>query len=163
MENCKNYSDFNIISVVRVYYPEFKKNHVKNLIKGGWVKEPYDLFNIFKDKVQLHQEFLPMETYSLEPEDNDGYPTIEIYENDKMIWENSCGEFGTKQKEYGLICCIIRENEIVKGTLFNSFDLVYDIADEFYREYNQKKVNWEETDFEETVVEFAKSFIKNKI
>ena len=71
-----------------------------------------------------------------------------------------------KQKEMSLLCCIIRENEIINSTLFESFDKIFEIADAFIEKYGVDQVQWGidfGMEYEETVVEFATLYVKNKI
>jgi hypothetical protein len=64
-------------------------------------------------------------------------------------------------KETSLVCCVIRENEVIESTLFQSFDAIYEIATKFVDEYGLDDNQWAQKDFEETVVEFAKQYIKD--
>ena len=71
----------------------------------------------------------------------------------------------SREKELSLLCCIIRENEIINTTLFQSFDKIFEIAEKFIEEYGIDVVEWGvEMEYEETVVDFATLYIqKNPI
>lgn len=64
-------------------------------------------------------------------------------------------------KEISLLCCVIRENEIIQETMFQSFDKIYEIAQAFIDKYGIDNVWGIDVgmEYETTVVEFAKSYI----
>lgn len=63
----------------------------------------------------------------------------------------------TREKELSLICCVIRENDIIESTLWQSFDTIFEIALAFVEKYGVDEVQWGvDMDYEETVIEFAK-------
>jgi len=57
------------------------------------------------------------------------------------------------EKDIALVCCIIHQEDILGGTLFQTFDEIYDLAAKFVAAH--KKEKWEDRDFEEAVVEWA--------
>ena len=65
-------------------------------------------------------------------------------------------------KELSLICCLIRENEIIKGSLFQSFDEIFCIAQDFIAKYPLNTEWGIELEFEQTVLEFARQWVKDK-
>ena len=66
-------------------------------------------------------------------------------------------------KELSLICCLIRDNEIIKGSLFQSFDEIFCIAQDFITKYPLDTEWGVELEFEETVVSFARQWLRGKI
>ena len=69
----------------------------------------------------------------------------------------------TRSVELGLLCCIIRENEIINETLFQSFDKVFEIAEAFIDKYGIDETVWGiDMEYEETVVAFAKDYVSNE-
>ena len=67
----------------------------------------------------------------------------------------------TKEKELSLLCCVIRENEIIDSGLFQSFDKIFEIAEKFIEKYGIDDVEWGvEMEYEETVVDFATIYIQ---
>ena len=68
-------------------------------------------------------------------------------------------EHELRENELSLLCCILRENEVIKETLFNSFDKLFEIAKAFIDKYGINKVEWGvDMEYEETVLEFASKF-----
>lgn len=65
-------------------------------------------------------------------------------------------------KETSLVCCIIRDEQLIEKTLFQSFDDIYEIAVAFVEEYGLDDNQWADKSYEETVIEFAKNLIKEK-
>ncbi|NRB65370.1 MAG: hypothetical protein HRU40_20530 [Saprospiraceae bacterium] len=65
-------------------------------------------------------------------------------------------------KELSLICCLIRENEIIKGSLFQSFDEIFCIAQDFIAKYPLNTEWGIELEFEQTVLDFARQWVKDK-
>ena len=64
-------------------------------------------------------------------------------------------------KELALIVAILRENEVLSGTLFNTFDQLFTIAEKFVETYGLDDSQWGievGRDFEEAVVEFGNNF-----
>ena len=66
-----------------------------------------------------------------------------------------------REKELSLICCIIRDNEVINSTLFQSFDKIFEIAEKFIYKYGIDDTQWGvEMDFEEAVVDFATKYVQ---
>lgn len=65
-------------------------------------------------------------------------------------------------RELCLVCCVIRDNEIINETLFQSFDKIFEIAEAFINEYGCYE-DWEiDLDFEETIIDFANRYARCK-
>ena len=62
-------------------------------------------------------------------------------------------------KELALVTVIIMHNDILNGTVFNTFDRAYAIAEKFVEKFGLDDEQWVETDFEEAVYKFAKEQI----
>ena len=63
--------------------------------------------------------------------------------------------------EVALVTTILRENEIIHGTLFQTFDRLYEIALAFVVKYGVNNIEWGvEMEYEETVVAFGVEDIK---
>ena len=61
-----------------------------------------------------------------------------------------------RERDLALICSIIRDNEILHGTVLQTFDEAFKIAEVFIDKYGVGcSPFWEEHDFEETVYAFA--------
>ena len=65
-------------------------------------------------------------------------------------------------EELSLICCLIRDNEIIKGSLFQSFDEIFCIAQDFIAKYPLNTEWGIELEFEQTVLDFARQWVKDK-
>lgn len=65
-------------------------------------------------------------------------------------------------KEISLVCCIIRDEQLIEKTLFQSFDDIYEIAVAFVDEYGIDDEQWADKSYEETVIEFASFEIKER-
>lgn len=65
-------------------------------------------------------------------------------------------------KELSLICCVIRDNEMIKSSLFQSFDEIFCIAQDFIEKYPLSTEWGVELEFEETVVDFARQWLRDK-
>ncbi len=65
-----------------------------------------------------------------------------------------------KQKDLALITSIIIQEDMLGGTLFQTFDEAYEIAKKFQQEYPED-MDWEgiEPHFDEAVIEFTKKQI----
>ena len=66
----------------------------------------------------------------------------------------------TEAKELSLICCLIREEEIIDESLFQSFDKVFEIARAFVQKYGLDNEWGVDNDYESTVIEFATHYAK---
>jgi hypothetical protein len=67
----------------------------------------------------------------------------------------------SREKELALLSCIIIQEGIVSGTLFQTFDKVFEIADAFIQKYGVDGIEWGvEVEYDEVVIEFAKSYIQ---
>ena len=64
-------------------------------------------------------------------------------------------------KELALVSALILQEDILLGTIFNTFDAVYEIAEEFIKVYPSDST-WEELDYEETVIGFAHEYLTKK-
>lgn len=67
-----------------------------------------------------------------------------------------------ENKEIALICCIIINEDVLGGTVFQTFDKAWELAEKFH-EQNQDK-NWEhqKLDFDEAIVEFVTQYIEDE-
>ncbi len=66
-------------------------------------------------------------------------------------------------KELALITNIIRQEELLSGSIFQTFDEIYKIAWAFIDKYGVDDVEWGvELEYEETVAEFATEYVKQK-
>jgi len=66
-----------------------------------------------------------------------------------------------RAEELALVTAVIREDEVLNGTLWQTFDNNYKIAVAFIEKYGVDEVKWGldyDMDFEETVVEFARNY-----
>lgn len=66
-------------------------------------------------------------------------------------------------EELSLVTAVIRENEILHGTVFQTFDGNYKIAKAFIEKYGVDEVKWgveHGMEFEEVVFEFATNYAK---
>jgi hypothetical protein len=65
----------------------------------------------------------------------------------------------SREQELGLLCCIIMQESIVHGTLFQTYDKVFEIAKAFIDKYGvDNDTQWgieNDMDYEETVILFA--------
>ena len=69
-----------------------------------------------------------------------------------------------REKELSLLCCVIRENEIINSSLFQSFDKIFEIANAFLEKYGVDDIKWgPEMDYEETVFKFATHYITKTV
>ena len=66
-----------------------------------------------------------------------------------------------KAKELALIAAFIIHEDILNGTVYQTFDRAYELAEEFLEE-NLINKNWEneELDFDEAIIEFVKLKIR---
>tara|TARA_R110000744_G_scaffold88213_1_gene171981 strand:- start:928 stop:1194 length:267 start_codon:yes stop_codon:yes gene_type:complete len=63
-----------------------------------------------------------------------------------------------KAKDLALVTCIILEEDLLGGTLWESFDVAYKLAKEFCELY-PSDYNWEgfsDLDFDEAVIDFVR-------
>lgn len=67
-----------------------------------------------------------------------------------------------QHKDLTLITCIIIQEDMLGGTLFQTFDKAYEIAKKFQQEYPEDK-KWEDVypHFDEAVIDFCHSFKTN--
>jgi hypothetical protein len=64
-------------------------------------------------------------------------------------------------KELALLTNIIRQEDLLNGSIFQTFDEIYKIAWAFILKYGVDEHEWGvEMEYEETVVEFAKEYVK---
>ena len=64
--------------------------------------------------------------------------------------------------EVALVTAILRENEILNGTIFQTFDRLYEIALAFVDKYGVNDIVWGiEMEYEETVYAFGVEYIKS--
>ena len=68
-------------------------------------------------------------------------------------------------KELALLTNIIRQEELLNGSIFQTFDKIYEIAWAFIGKYGVDEIEWGvDMEYEETVVEFAREYVlKNNI
>ena len=69
----------------------------------------------------------------------------------------------SREQELGLLCCIIMQEQVIHGTLFQTYDKVFEIAEAFIQKYGIDETVWgidEGMEYDETVIEFAKSYVK---
>ena len=66
-----------------------------------------------------------------------------------------------EEKDLALITAIIISEDILGGTIFQTFDRAYELAKQFQKKYSYD-FDWEkqEDDFDETIIKFVKSKIK---
>lgn len=62
-------------------------------------------------------------------------------------------------KEVALVTCVIRENDLIQQTLFQSFDTMYKVAEAFVRKYGIDNKWVFKMDFEEEVISFTKTYL----
>lgn len=65
----------------------------------------------------------------------------------------------SREKELALICSILTLEDVVGGSLINTFDKIFEIAEAFEKSYPWGST-WEEMDYETTLIEFAKGYLK---
>lgn len=60
-----------------------------------------------------------------------------------------------------LISCVIIKEDLLGGTVFQTFDRAYDLAEEFY--HLNKDTDWEQSDidFDEAIIQFTNKKLKN--
>ncbi len=64
-------------------------------------------------------------------------------------------------KELALLTNIIRQEDLINGSIFQTFDEIYKIALAFVGRYGVDKIMWGvDMEYEETVVEFATEYVK---
>ena len=68
-----------------------------------------------------------------------------------------------KAKELALVTAIIINEDILNGTLFQTFDTAYHIAEKFVSKYgydeNTYQIEWGvDAEFDETVIDFASNY-----
>ena len=65
------------------------------------------------------------------------------------------------KKDLALITTIIISEDLLGGTIFQTFDKAYELAKEFQKKYSYD-FNWEnqENDFDEAIIKFVKSKLK---
>jgi hypothetical protein len=64
----------------------------------------------------------------------------------------------SREQELGLLCCIIMQESIVHGTLFQTYEKVFEIAKAFIDKYGVDETTWGidiGMEYEETVIQFA--------
>ena len=66
-----------------------------------------------------------------------------------------------EEKDLALITAIIISEDILGGTIFQTFDRAYELAKQFQKKYSYD-FDWEkqEDDFDEAIIKFVKSKIK---
>ena len=66
-----------------------------------------------------------------------------------------------KYKDLALITSIIINEDMLNGTVFQTFDLAYELAEKFQKKYSHD-FNWEnqELDFDESIITFVKQITK---
>ena len=63
---------------------------------------------------------------------------------------------GIKEKEVAFICCIIREKDLFNGSLFGTFDEIYEASKEFV-DKNGVLENIAFEEFEDMIIQFVKN------
>ena len=65
----------------------------------------------------------------------------------------------TDAKELALITAVILQEDILSGSLFQTFDKAYEIATEFIKIHPEDK-NWEGSglDYDETIIDYANNY-----
>ena len=64
-------------------------------------------------------------------------------------------------KELSLLTNIIRQEDLLNGSIFQTFDNIYEIALAFVEKYGVDEIIWGvDMEYEETVVKFATEYIK---
>ena len=66
-----------------------------------------------------------------------------------------------KEKDLALITSIIISEDLLGGTIFQTFDRAYELAEQFQKKYSYD-FDWEnqEDDFDEAIIKFVKLKIK---
>lgn len=66
-------------------------------------------------------------------------------------------QFNSKSKELALVTAFILHEGILNGTVFQTFDRAYEIAEKFIKVYPADFTGWEDMkqDFDEVIIEFA--------
>jgi hypothetical protein len=66
-----------------------------------------------------------------------------------------------KAKELALVAMIMREDEILNGTIFRTFDKLYEVAEKFVEKYGVDEIEWGiDLEYEETVISFGREYVK---
>ena len=81
--------DFAIVTYDRVTIPENQKDRVLAALKSGLIKNTDDLNECVEDPTILSWDTCFGGEYQLSVEQNEGHPTIEAMEDDKVIYTNS--------------------------------------------------------------------------
>lgn len=65
-----------------------------------------------------------------------------------------------ESKEIAMITAVIVQEDILGGSLFQTFDRAHEIAIEFVKQYPYD-YDWSELEYDETIIEFAKTKMHN--
>jgi len=65
-----------------------------------------------------------------------------------------------ESKELAMVTAVIVQEDILGGSLFQTFDRAYEIAVEFMKLYPHD-YDWSELEYDETIIEFAKTKMHN--
>jgi hypothetical protein len=65
-------------------------------------------------------------------------------------------------KELALITSIIINEDMLGGTIFQTFDKAYEIAEEFIKVYPSDST-WEELPYDETIIKFVNTIVPRQI
>jgi hypothetical protein len=79
------YLDYKVTTWVRVYFPD--DTNLEEIIQELETTTP-DCLSIYDDNVCVVEELLEAQEY-ISVNDNDGFSTIVIYEDNDLIWDNS--------------------------------------------------------------------------
>jgi len=69
---------------------------------------------------------------------------------------------GNYHKETALVATLIHHNGQLNGTVFQTFDKAYEIANAFVVTYGLGDEQWEEVDFEEVIVAFVDKYLHSE-
>ena len=89
------YIDFKITMWERIHVPNGIEDELVNKIKSGEITSTNECYGVFGGDIDNHYELLLDTSEDMSPEENSGFPTIEIhtdpisvYEGDEIIWDN---------------------------------------------------------------------------
>ena len=64
-----------------------------------------------------------------------------------------------KAKELALIVALLTEEQIINSCVINTFDRYFKVAKLFVKEYGLDNEQWEDTSYEEAVIDFGKKHL----
>lgn len=83
----QNYIDYKCTVWFRVPFEDKDKEKVLEELQSGSL--PTEIVNSDGLYLHLNEELIPETFETISVNENEGFSTIEVYENNKLIWDNS--------------------------------------------------------------------------